>query len=343
MIDIISNPDKETWREFVNNHPRGNIFQAPEIAEVYHHTRNYLPLTLAAVDSHSDEITALVSAAIIHEFGEPLKNFTSRSIILGGPLYEDSPRGYESVKILIEQYDAIAGRQAVYTEIRNFWNTDNLPVPVHYAYEEHLNYLVDVSAGKEKLWKNLSRSRKTGITKSRKMGVEIHEISSKKELDTVYSLLKETYARARHPLSDKSLFESAYARLVQKNLGKVFFACHKDIPVAVNLILTYKDHIYAWYGGSIHDNSTLFPMDHLVWHVLEWGSLNHYSIYDFMGAGKPNEEYGVREFKRQFGGELVNYGRYKKVHSPVKNLIAQSGLAVYKQAGNYFKHGRIHP
>ena len=35
MIEIIESPDTRQWSEFVLKHPHGNIFQTPEIAEVY--------------------------------------------------------------------------------------------------------------------------------------------------------------------------------------------------------------------------------------------------------------------------------------------------------------------
>jgi len=337
MIKIISNPDKKTWGNFVNDHPRGNIFQTPEMAEVYKNTKNYLPLTLAAVDTQSDEITALVNAAIIHEFGGPLRKFTSRSIITGGPLFQDNSPGYESVKMLMEQYDAIVEKNTLYSEIRNLWDTKNFPFLNDYTYEEHLNFLVDISGGKEIIWKNLSKSRRHGITKSSKMGVTIHEISSENELNTLYSILNDTYKRARHPLSDRSLFNAVFTHLVPKNLGKIFFAHHENDTIGVLILLLYKKNMYHYYSGSLPEYSKFYPNDGIFWHALEWGSMNHYALFDFLGAGKPDEKYGVREFKRQFGGSLVNYGRYKKVHSPVRNWIAQSGLAAYKHAGNYFR------
>lgn len=41
--------DHEKWADFVYNHPHGNIFQTPEMREVYKRTKNYEPITLAAV------------------------------------------------------------------------------------------------------------------------------------------------------------------------------------------------------------------------------------------------------------------------------------------------------
>jgi hypothetical protein len=51
MIEIIKSQDTKQWSEFVLNHPHGNIFQTPEMAEVYRRIKNYEPVSLAAVDT----------------------------------------------------------------------------------------------------------------------------------------------------------------------------------------------------------------------------------------------------------------------------------------------------
>ena len=35
MIEITESPDMKWWSEFVLKHPHGDIFQTPEMAEVY--------------------------------------------------------------------------------------------------------------------------------------------------------------------------------------------------------------------------------------------------------------------------------------------------------------------
>ena len=47
MVEITDSPGTKQWREFVFDHPQGNIFQTPEMAEVYTKTKNYEPITLA--------------------------------------------------------------------------------------------------------------------------------------------------------------------------------------------------------------------------------------------------------------------------------------------------------
>ena len=60
MIEITDAPDTNQWSEFVLNHPHGNIFQTPEMAEVYRRTKKYEPITLAVVDTTNDEILAVL-------------------------------------------------------------------------------------------------------------------------------------------------------------------------------------------------------------------------------------------------------------------------------------------
>src|SRR5574341_342767 len=94
------------WDKFVFNHPQGNIFQTPEMAEVYRRTRNYEPISLAVVNNSSDEIMAILSAVILKEKGI-VGYFSSRSIIQGGPLYVKNENGVATVSLLIKEYNKI--------------------------------------------------------------------------------------------------------------------------------------------------------------------------------------------------------------------------------------------
>jgi len=71
----------------------------------------------------------------------------------------------------------------------------------------------------------------------------------------------------------------------------------------------------------------------VAWHAIGWSSEKGYHIFDFGGAGKPNnkEHEGIRRFKEQFGGQLVNFGRYKKIHSPRKLWLAERGFEVWRR------------
>ena len=63
---------------------------------------------------------------------------------------------------------------------------------------------------------------------------------------------------------------------------------------------------------------------------LEYAIKKNINSFDFLGAGSPEKDYGVREFKSRFGGELVEYGRFERIHKPLRMKIAKLGLKLYK-------------
>ena len=51
-----------------------------------------------------------------------------------------------------------------------------------------------------------------------------------------------------------------------------------------------------------------------------------------MGAGAPGDGgYGVREFKAKFGGELVEYGRFKYICNKPLYAIGKLGVKLMKR------------
>jgi lipid II:glycine glycyltransferase (peptidoglycan interpeptide bridge formation enzyme) len=49
-----------------------------------------------------------------------------------------------------------------------------------------------------------------------------------------------------------------------------------------------------------------------------------------MGAGKPDEAYGVRDFKAKFGGKEVEHGRFLCVTKTLLYRIGKLGVAILK-------------
>jgi lipid II:glycine glycyltransferase (peptidoglycan interpeptide bridge formation enzyme) len=333
MIEITDSPDIKQWSEFVYNHPYGNIFQTPEMAEVYRRTKNYEPISLAAIDDATNEILAVLLAVVIKE-KSVLGYFSARSVIHGGPLFLNDKRGMDAVMILIEYYNKISRKKSLYTLVRNMDDTSEVSSIFNsagYEYKDHLNYLIDLNLSINELWSRLHRSRRSGINRAKRRGVIIDEDAGEDAIPVIYELLKETYRNAKIPFADISLLQSIFNILKQKDMAKFFLAKNNDTNIGIRIILTYKDTIFDWYAGAPRKYSRLRPNDILAWHVIEWGSKNGYHIFDFGGAGNPNEKYGVREFKKQFGGEMVNFGRYVKIHSPIKMKIAEKGFNIYQK------------
>lgn len=324
---------KKDWNEFVSDHLYGNIFQTPEMGEVYGHTKNYDPIALAVVDDY-ERILALMQAVVIREMGGVLGSFSARSVVRGGPLFADSEVGRRAVLSLTDEYNNIVRKRSLYSEIRNIYDMSKsmaLFEQMGYIYEDHLNYLIDLDRPEEKIWMSIHRSMRKNIKKSQKKGVVIRKATSKSQVKTFYGFLEDVYRNAKIPFEDISHFEAIFDILVPRGMAAFHLAEHDGEYIGGRVTLIHKGVLYAYSVGVSNKYKRLYPNALLNWEIIRWGAENGCHTFDFGGAGKPGTYYGVREFKRQFGGELVNYGRCKKIHSPVKMKVAEMGFRVYRR------------
>lgn len=146
--------------------------------------------------------------------------------------------------------------------------------------------------------------------------INFKEAKDKNEIETCYDLIQASYKYARVPVLDRSLFFNAFDVLHPKQMVKFTLATINGTSVAVSVDLYYKDVIYGWYSGVDRSYSKYAPSEIHMWDILAKGIASNYRVYDFGGAGKPGEDYGVRQFKAKFGGKLVGFGRNKYIHAP---------------------------
>ena len=131
-------------------------------------------------------------------------------------------------------------------------------------------------------------------------------------------------------MPDKTLFTESHQQLSKQNILKTFVAVSNEEIIGCRMVLCYGDIVYDWYAGASEKHLDKYPNDFLPWKVMQWGSLNGYKYFDFGGAGKPNEAYGVRDHKLKFGGNLIEYGRFEKIHNNFMMQIGKLGLKAFK-------------
>jgi serine/alanine adding enzyme len=307
------------WRTFVDEHPKGNIFHTPEMFEVYRRAQGHFPELWAAVDD--ENILALMLPVHITLMGGLFRLLTTRSIIFGGCLCLDSYAGHSALKKMLAQYQARMKNRSLFTEIRNLASLDDtgpILTEAGFEYEAHLNYLIKLESRPENVFSRIGARTRQHIRQSlRRNEVQVEEVTARERVAACYELLGCAYRKARVPLADISLFHAAFAYLCPRQMARFTLACVGNEPAASSIELLYKDVIYGWYGGLNRKFIAQVPNEALMWNILEWGCQNNYHVYDFGGAGKPTEKYGVRDFKAKFGGELVCFGRNTWVANPL--------------------------
>jgi len=331
---IVRQLDGIQWRRFVDQHPQSNIFHTPEMYEVFKQTKGHRPTLWAAVDSGNYPL-ALLLPVEISLFDGLLQKLTTRAVVYGGVLAAPSADGKQALQDLLQTYIQNSENYVIFTEVRNLSDTRverSVLIDCGFSYEDHLNFLVDLNHSPEAVLQGIGkRTRKKIRSSLRKGELIIEEIKQDDQVKLCYDLLEKTYARAKVPLADYSLFEAAFDALHSKGMIKFLLAYVGDVCVGTSVELLFKDKIYGWYGGSDRRYSKYYPNEMLMWHILNWGAQNRYNVYDFGGAGKPGEEYGVRNFKAKFGGNLVNFGRFVYVHAPNQLILSKFGYRFYRR------------
>jgi hypothetical protein len=331
---VVRELDEGCWKQFVGNHPSGNIFHTPEMFQVFARAAGHRPEVWAVVEDGSG-ILALIAPVHVTLMNGLMRRITTRSVAYGSVLYQDSPRGREAIRLLLESYSTDAKGRSLFTEFRNLSDLAGLQPLLKacgYVYEDHLNYLIDLDRPPDQVLQSIGRRTRKKIRKGLRDGrLRVSEVTHQADLAHWYAILRKSCENARVPLADRSLFQAAFEVLYPRGLAKFLLAKVRDVTVACSVELPYKDTIYGWYGGSDRAYSEYLPNEMLIWHILEWGARHGYHTYDFGGAGKPGEEYGVRNFKAKFGGRLVNFGRNTIGHAPLLAKISRLGYSVYRR------------
>ena len=80
-----------------------------------------------------------------------------------------------------------------------------------------------------------------------------------------------------------------------------------------SLLTSNSPLFYEWYRASIDERiEGVYPSVVATWQAMQLVADMGGGRFDFMGAGRRDKEYGVRQFKLEFGGELTPEYRYRR-------------------------------
>ncbi|MBI5030197.1 MAG: GNAT family N-acetyltransferase [Chloroflexi bacterium] len=337
-MKVVRALEERHWKEFVDQHPQGNIFHTPEMYRVFECARHHHPELWAVVDSNARP-QALITPVRVRLPNRFIGRFTTRAISYGSVLGETAAKGETALRRLLLDYKRAIGRQVLFVELRHLYDVRTLEqvfAGCGFVFEEHLDYLIDLNQTPEQLLQSIGpRTRKKIRQGLRKAEVSVGQVTERKDIARCYRLIQQSYVAAGVPLAHPSLFDAAFDILYPRGMCKFWIASVNGMDAAASVELTYKDVIYGWYGGVDRQFAHYLPGELLMWHILNWGIENGYRIYDFGGAGRPGEKYGVRDFKAKFGGQLVAYGRHRLVPVPLRLKLVETGYELYRMVSKF--------
>jgi serine/alanine adding enzyme len=314
--------------KFLSNNLLNNIFQSVFYFRLCYKGTISKPYYI--IYEENGVIKGVMLVNIQNYFGNMLKKVASRSVIIGGPVVSDL--NIEVTEKIFSFYKETLPGEVIYTQIRNIYDMaycDSLLSDAGYKRIDHLNYLIELDNSEEELWGKVYSKRRNEIRRAAKEGVQVKEIDYKTEFNISYNILFQVYSRAKLPLPYKEYFFNALN--LSYGCFRIFGAYFDGGLIGFMYALCYGNRVYNWYAGSMANFHNKYPNDIITWEVIKWAKNNGYHLFDFGGAGHPKKEYGVRDFKKKFGGSEVNFGRYEFVHKPKMMKVSEYGFRAWQK------------
>ena len=229
------------------------------------------------------------------------------------------------------------GFRPIYIETRNFnsyakWR--NAFKAAGFEYQPHLNFHVDTSSV-ETIEANLGKSRKRDIKTSIRDGAIIIEHPTVEQVREYYAILLNLYkTKVKTPLFPLSFFEA----LAQHKDGRLLLVglpkedgSTEIIGGTVCVALEGKC-LYEWFAcGEDGVYPHVYPSCYATYAGIRYAAEHGMPRFDMMGAGSPDEAYGVRDFKAKFGGKEVEHGRFVCITKPLLYKIGVLGVKILKK------------
>lgn len=309
----------DKWNQLLNDSIYSSPFQGYEFYDFFNRVKGY-SADVFAVEAEGVYVAIIV---VTTQKEKSIKSyFSRRGIVYGGPLFH-SKVTENQITELLKYINGYYKKKLIYIEVRNNFDYSAFNetfLNSGWSYIPYLNFQIRCD-NREKVIEKFNRRRRREIKIAQEAGTTICEAKTIEELRDLYNIIADLYKnKIKKPIFPLVFFEHFFTT----NLCKVILVKAED--TVIGGVICIKDEnrgVYGWYGAGLDkEYKKNSPVVMGIYGAIMYAFDNNYLFYDFMGAGKPEEKYGVRKFKEEFGGDLVEYGRYLKI---VNKLLYKLG------------------
>ena len=313
MTFLTQNIDPNQWNALVKRSPDATPFQTPEGHSLYAKCPEYESFAFGMEDNK--RLRGIICGAIHKNGPRGINWFTRRAIVFGAPIIDEEVTTDEMKWFLEKVVEQLKGK-AIYLEFRFYSIYDRYREAFDKAgmrWVPELDALIETNGFETNIQKRKRRQIRAAI----RMGVKINENPTEAEIRQFYPKFKELHWRVSHrPLPSVDFF----LEINNSSIGKIILVEYDGKVIGMSAFLVNEEKAYYLYECG--DNERVDASSVVCWGVLKWCAENGIKVCDTMGAGAPDKEYGVREFKRRMGGKLINYGRARYLYYPTLYRIA---------------------
>lgn len=322
MIKILNaeNINSEAWMELCNRSSTTTFFQTKTCYDFFC-SLSFMKSFVYGVEENG-QLKGLVSGYVVANGGLLTSNFSRRAIIHGGLLLDDNISN-ESLSALLNFLKNNLYKKVIYIEIRNFVDYSEYKKILEingFIYQPHLNLHVHTNKSTDILFKKLKEEKQRQIKQAKKNGLTSVETEDINDINDFYTLLKKLYKNIHLPIFPLEFFE----KIVKHKDAHLIVIKRENKTVGGILLVTDSKKVYEWFiVGDNKKPENKYSSVLATWEGIRFAAENGFETFDFMGAGKPEKEYGVRNFKKKFGTIELETGRYLFVCKNFKYSIGK--------------------
>lgn len=184
-----------------------------------------------------------------------------------------------------------------------------------YCYNE-LNYYLVLEKYHDDISANFTANKRRDYRYSLRHGLRFKQLTTKDEIKVYYEILKKNLnklgLKAVHTLDD--LLDLKFNRF---NNEIEFYGVYKDDKMIAGSMLFYfnDDIVHTQYLSSDEDYLSMFPMDFLIYNLINVGLQKNKKIFSFGICTEDRGRYlnlGLSRFKEGFGAEFCINRSYER-------------------------------
>lgn len=329
LITDIHKVDRSAWNALAQTSATATWFQTPAAYDFFASLPELMTPFFFAVQEEQ-ELKGVVVGYITREKNALKQFLTRRAIIIGGPMLSETIAP-DALELLLNGVRKQLSSRAIYIETRNF-NDYSAFRPTFekcgFAYVPHYDFHIDTTS-EEEAQTRIGKHRWKYIRLSIRDGASLVEKPTLEQVRQFYNVLLDLYqTKVKTPLFPWTFFE----RLYDVDSSRYLLVDYNGNIIGGSLCVCLENRgLYEWFVcGNDHFHKGIRPSSVATWFGMQFAAQNGYPLFDLMGAGRPDEPYGVRDFKAEFGGELKELGRFQYICKPLFYRIGSLGVKILK-------------
>lgn len=305
QVEEIAGGQSDVWDGFVEAHPGSTMYHLYGWRGVLEGTFGYRSYYLAARDE-TGQVAGILPLVV-------MRDILGRRYLISNPFANFAGLCASSSEVgraLLERAFGIARHEKVqYLELRQLGerlDADLVQEPIP-AKESFVTLMLDLSAGAESLWSNISSRNRGKVRKAEKSGLRMD--LGLQYMGAFHSVLAHNLKHLGTPVHPLRFFETL-AEVFPERVNLLVLKQASEV-VSVMFLFKFKNILAEPWVASLREYNRVYVNNLLYWKAIEYACQNGYTTFDF---GRSTVDSGTFNFKLQWGARPVQLYYHYYLH-----------------------------